>query len=53
MNKDKTFYDRLREMNAHGGGTPVPLKRTVYGTSDGKAYQLSDGKLYRVRRNCK
>ena len=50
--RNKTFFDRLRDM-AQGGGTPAPLKRTVYGTSDSKAYQLSDGMLYRVRRDHK
>ena len=53
MDKDKTFYDRLREMNAHGGGTPVPLKRTVYGTKDGVAYMCKNGALYRVRKGIK
>lgn len=48
--KGKTFYDRLREMEAIGSGTPAPLKRTVLGTSDSEVYRLADGKFYRVRR---
>lgn len=48
----RSWYDVLRDAALAGGsgGEPVPVRRTVYGTSDGKAYQLSDGKLYRVRR---
>lgn len=47
----RTFYDALRERAFAGGsGEPVTVKRTVYGTKDEKMYELSDGKLYRVRR---
>lgn len=47
----RTFYDALRERAlSGGGGEPVTIKRTVYGTKDEKMYWLSDGKLYRVRR---
>lgn len=48
----RTFFDALRDraLSGSGGGEPVTIKRTVYGTSDEKMYELSDGKLYRVRR---
>lgn len=47
----RSWFDVLRDAAMVGGsGEPVPIRRTVYGTSDEKAYQLSDGKLYRVRR---
>lgn len=49
----KTFFDRLRDMAAQGGGTPAPLKRTVYGTADGVAYMCQNGALYRVRKGRK
>lgn len=48
---EPTFYDRLRNMEAHGGGGPATLKRTVYGMKDGEAYQTQDGALYRVRKD--
>ena len=51
MEKEKTFYDRLRDMSAQGSGTPATLKRTVYGMKDGEAYQTQDGALYRVRKD--
>lgn len=47
----KSYYDILRDMAFAGGsGEPVPTKRTVYGTSDSKAYECADGRLYRVRK---
>ena len=47
-----TFYDVLMERAIiGGGGEPVAIKRTVYGTSEDEIYELSDGMLYRVRRD--
>lgn len=48
---EPTFYDRLRD-RAHGGGggQPVVVKRTVYGTIEDEAYETADGRLYRVRK---
>lgn len=50
--ESRTFYDVLREraILGNGGAEPVIVKRTVYGTSDSKAYQCSDGAFYRVRK---
>ena len=47
--QEPTFWDRLRNMAAHGGGS-TPKKRTVYGTKDGAAYMFQNGALYRVRK---
>ena len=48
----KSFYDILKHIAFSGGSSePVTIKRTVYGTSDGKMYALSDDRLYRVRRS--
>ena len=46
----RTYYDVLCIRAFSGGTGEKTRKRTVYGTSDEKMYQLSDGKLYKVRR---